>query len=299
MASALANAVYGQQNQLRRRSQGGQSSIGLAPSPQSPAPAASPGAQTSTNTANINGENPYTNPADFGPGGQYGPGSGSNAWQDLGNLQPVAPTINPQYSQLGQVQQGIANQYGNNLQQNQNDLANSALAGTRQQLASTIQGVQSGANARGLLYSGANIGGQAAARGAAAQQAAGQISQANQTGLNNLGQLQQNAINTGFGQAGVNTGQALAGLNYQTQNAQQALQNSAINTQFLGSLGGGLGSVAGAVVGSGLLNSSAPTMSSNIGAMGYTPQTYNYGSSIPGVNPIGFQDSANLGYPQQ
>jgi hypothetical protein len=188
----------------------------------------------------------YTDPSNYLPGTPN-----AQAGANISTFMPSAPNIDPRYQELENEQNQLAGNYAGNLQQNQNDLANQSLASIKQQLGDTIKGVKANTNASGLLYSGMNTGGQLAARQNAGLQGAQAVEGANQTGLNNLNSLQQNAINTGFGIAGQGNPSAQMGLSSQGNAIQNALNNSAVNTSFVNSLGQGVGSAAGGLIGSG------------------------------------------------
>jgi len=115
----------------------------------------------------------------------------------------------------------------------------------RTNLASDIQKAKSDANARGLLYSGQEAGGELAARANEGSQLASNIQGINSNALGTLATLQGNAV-TEASQEGANATQMAALQAQASQTAyEQALQEQGAQDQYYEGLMGGVGKFIG------------------------------------------------------
>jgi len=175
----------------------------------------------------------------------------------------TAPTVDPRYQQLQQNQINSAQNYGNNVGQTEQDYANQSTENSRNQLAQSQAGIKQGYNARGMLYGGQNIGDQNAAAAQAASNQAQNQQNFNQGIYNNAQTLNNNAVSTGFGMAGLGNNSYLQNEANTNLQMQQALQNMKLNQQGQSALGSGVGQALGAVTGNLMRNNGGGLLANN------------------------------------
>lgn len=167
---------------------------------------------------------------------------------------PPVPEVDPRFKKIQETQSQIAKDFRSKIPQMGDKAYGLAERDERKGLASTIADQKVDFNRRGLLYSGTRLGAEANARGNSANKLATKRSEINQGLMGQADALDQQAIDTGF---------SMAGLQSQGAQAQTALDGSVIDLalqkqkQQQDTLAG-LGKAAGAAAG-GYLGSKSPT----------------------------------------
>lgn len=186
---------------------------------------------------------------DWGPTGL---GGFKDAKDLVANIGAQGPTIDPRYSALQKSQIKQSKDFRTSIPKQGNALMTGKMDAAKEELAQRISGVRGDYNSRGLLFSGMRSGEEAAARGDYAANVAGQRAEVNQGLLDTSNQMDDRAIDTGFGMAGLGTDagaqQTLADARIQ---AEKEARNARQGNEVAKGLGGGIGALAGALAAGG------------------------------------------------
>lgn len=188
----------------------------------------------------------------------WGP-EGLGKYKDLSELQNSVgaepPKIDDRYKALQTKQIGQAKDFRTSIPKRASSLMTSKLDAAKDELAQRISGIREGYNSRGLLYSGMRAGEEAGARGDYAANVAQQRAELNQGLLDTANQMEDRAIDTGFGMAGM--GSDLGAQNTLTNarlQAEKEAANTRRGTEIAKGFGGGIGQLAGAIAAGGGLS---------------------------------------------
>jgi hypothetical protein len=177
--------------------------------------------------------------------GTASPGTNTAITGLLANLQPTAPTVDPRYAALQGTDINLANSYSQESPELVQEAYNSAADTAAHGLAQANTATMGNYNSRGLAYSGLEQGGEADNATNAANGLATTMEGLNSQAYNNQNTLDTNAMQPGFGIAGLgNNAYTSTTANEQAQ-AAQSEQQAQLASQAYGSIGAGVGSVAG------------------------------------------------------
>jgi len=224
-----------------------------------------------------------------------------NDWslfQGLSDAQSTAKTwegnnAGTSASERGLYQQQVdtAAQFKTNIPKLEYNLTQQAAEAQKQMLATAIEGTKNNYNARGLLFSTAEQGAEAAN----SQQAAANVEQAragiNQAVENTGNELNQAAIDTGNALTGLNQSATKANTDLTSQYNSLAEQNAALQQQALGAIGQGIGGIAGTAV-SALTNPAKGAKTPESPFAGLSPAAM---TPAPAYNPSSGLGAANFG----
>lgn len=159
------------------------------------------------------------------------------------------PGVDPRYANLAFTQRQNAQDYAGAMPDMAARGRNLIAQNTNDQLTAANRGIDKGANARGMYYSGSRLGKRAQAAGLAGQQVGQQTAKMQQGMSDTLQNLQNQGIQSGFGMAGVSQdiGDLYGGTQYNSMaDALARMQND--NAAYKGA-GQGIGAVAGSYFG--------------------------------------------------
>lgn len=200
------------------------------------------------------------------------------------------PNQNPAAASGLAQQMQASQQYLQNLSSNSDALYNNAAAQTRTQLNQGIKNVREDFNSRGLLSSGGETGAELGQESAAQSSLASTRNSINAGLLQNAQGMQGNAFNTAatLAQPGPNIASPYlsgVGSNIGTQTANTQLANT-----IYGNLGSGIGSIAGAGLGSAIAGQQSAGPLGNIQGTPYSPSNFlDSGQAPTSYNPYGTQ----------
>lgn len=173
----------------------------------------------------------------------------------LARLTPAqAPQVNENYQKILDEQKKTASDFRQNIPKYSTTLGNQYEAQARKNLAQSLKNTDRDFNKRGLLYSGMRLGNEAEQQGEAASNVAQGKQQINKGLLDQANQLDAGVLNTAAGIAGQGTQQGLYQGQMDIMNLKNQIQQEQMQSQAMGSLLGGIGTLGGAAIGSAFNN---------------------------------------------
>lgn len=212
--------------------------------------------------------NPLNGPLKVGPYGQTSGGGwitdqesqklladAKKSQSDLDAAKLAPPQTDPRYAAALKQSQDIAKQFRNNIPSLATSFDAQIAENQKKQLAVEIQNNTENYNARGLLYSTAREGANAASQQTAAQNTAKGAADVNTQLSGEANQLDTNAANLGMSIAGMNQQIGNTSTEINGKLLDLSLKNQAAQAQGFSDIGKGLGGAAGFLTGLGGKNS--------------------------------------------